>query len=124
MDVQLNPRGTVELELMGLKLKMVPSFKNLSMLERSTGKGCVFIYQQSRMGNIAVSEIAMGIAMVARPVEKGVKLPKEWDANTVGQAIMDEGFDTYVGVFCEWLNAAMSAGPKKRTEEDPESGEA
>lgn len=113
MNQPADHRGAIEIELGGIKLKMVPSFENLQAMERATGKGCILLYQQARMGNVVLSDIAAGITVVAKPADKADKLPKEWSVGYVGQAILEEGFDTFVAAFCRWLNTTMSAGPKK-----------
>ena len=124
MAATIDLRGVIRFELAGIPLAMTPSFANLSMMEKATGKGCVYLYQQSRIGNISVSDIAITISMIGKP-EGEAKLPKGWNPNMVGQHIMDEGFDKYVGFFCDWLNASMSATPAKvaSKEEEPATGE-
>lgn len=123
MAATIDLRGVIRFELAGIPLAMSPSFANLSMMEKATGKGCVFLFQQSRIGNISVSDIAIAISMIAKPDGEGVKLPKGWNPNIVGQHIMDEGFDKFVGYFCDWLNASMSVTPSKVAPASPEDGQ-
>jgi len=112
MSKDIDIRGVIEFQIGDLNLQLTPSFKNLATMERVLERGSLAIYNDFLRGNVRIGEVAAIVALLAKPVDKGVKLPKTWNVETVGDLIMEEGFDTFIGVVARWLNATMSAKPK------------
>lgn len=122
--MQQDIRGTIEFELAGLQLQITPSFRNLALVERALNRGSLAIFNDFRTGNIRLGDVAAVVAVLAKPIDKDVKLPKQWDVEFVGDLIVDEGFDVYVRVVTQFFAHAMTAKSKKApAAEGSEAGE-